>query len=81
MIKPSSADAKSLTDLSIAHLGIRFIQTVESNVVSYYDDAQGDCTVGTGHLVKKQSCSNLGLKRRRRREYDIFLYGTYHYAF
>lgn len=56
---PSSRTAINV--LKLSSNGERFIKDWEVLRLNHYDDVNGFCTVGWGHLVAKQSCASLGL--------------------
>jgi lysozyme len=62
---PSSAQARSISDLGLA-LIIHFEGSVKNgNLHIPYNDAAGFCTIGYGRLIKKDLCQNLDLGTMR----------------
>lgn len=59
----SSGDRVPVDQLSISDKGMAFIVSYEKCRLDYYDDGgkgKGNCTVGYGHLVKKETCESAG---------------------
>jgi GH24 family phage-related lysozyme (muramidase) len=60
-VKAVQVERIPLSKLEISQKGIDFIVDWEKLRLDYYDDSDGFCTVGIGHLVAKKSCKALGL--------------------
>ncbi|HHR6079224.1 TPA: glycoside hydrolase family protein [Providencia alcalifaciens] len=48
-----------LNSLSISERGKEFIKKWESMQLSAYNDSEGFCTIGYGHLISRNSCENI----------------------
>lgn len=51
------AERTAIASLSISQKGIDFIKGWEECGLQPYDDSEGFCTIGWGHLIERQSCS------------------------
>lgn len=49
----------AVSSLSISDNGILFIQGWEKCGLQPYDDSEGYCTIGWGHLINKNKCANI----------------------
>lgn len=59
--QPSQQDVRTpIESLKISNHGIDFIKGWEKLGLSRYDDSEGFCTVGWGHLIARKSCSSFG---------------------
>lgn len=56
---PATATRVDISSLSISAAGLEFIQGWEHLDLHPYDDSQGFCTVGYGHLIARQTCASL----------------------
>lgn len=55
----ATEERAAINALSVSENGIRFIQGWEKCGLQPYDDSEGFCTIGWGHLIKKAKCVNI----------------------
>jgi len=55
----ATEERTAINALSVSENGIRFIQGWEKCDLQPYDDSEGFCTIGWGHLIKKAKCANI----------------------
>ncbi|WP_024549785.1 glycoside hydrolase family protein [Siccibacter turicensis] len=59
--KESVSDRIAIKDLMLSVEGKRFIKDWEDFKSEAYNDSEGFCTIGYGHLIAKQRCENIQL--------------------
>ncbi len=56
-----SVGRKAIKDLATSQKGLDFIKSWESFRKNAYNDSEGFCTIGYGHLIAKKKCEDLTL--------------------
>ena len=57
--EPATSDRLAIASMNISKNGIKFIKSWEKCGLSPYEDSEGYCTIGWGHLIAKNKCSDL----------------------
>jgi GH24 family phage-related lysozyme (muramidase)/LysM repeat protein len=73
-VASQSADDLQRLDIEVLKLsakGAAFVQGWESCHLSAYDDSEGFCTIGWGHLIAREKCANI----RNKAEFQAFKAG------
>lgn len=62
---PQASDRLPVASLQVSSDGSKFIQAWEKCNLQPYDDSEGYCTIGWGHLIAKKSCSALAAEKNK----------------
>ena len=55
----AGTDRVTVDSLSVSNKGVEFVKGWEKLGLKPYDDSEGYCTVGWGHLIAKKTCASL----------------------
>jgi GH24 family phage-related lysozyme (muramidase)/LysM repeat protein len=68
-VAESKSDRMNVDTLSLSAKGLDFIKGWEKFSATPYDDSEGFCTVGYGHLIAKKKCAVLAAEKNSRYEH------------